>query len=148
MRAPPFSGGLGAITLLFTAFGYFEDAENEVVLRKFWHLLAKNGTLLLDLPNKEYLSKNLHRESRRITPNGFRVSEHRQLFEQHVEKSVIIEMNGTQVGGWRERVRLYEQSEIVEIAKRMHFKAEFWPSLQGKDIDSGRMVAWLTKTDA
>ncbi len=50
MRAPPLAGGWGAIVLLFTAFGYFDDAGNAALLRRLAEMLAPGGWLLLDLP--------------------------------------------------------------------------------------------------
>ena len=45
---------------LFTSFGYFDkNEENELVIRNMNSALQKDGTLLLDYLNPNYLKKNL-----------------------------------------------------------------------------------------
>lgn len=144
VRAPPFGSGFGAITLLFTAFGYFDDAGNEAVLRGLARLLAPGGWLVLDLPDRELLAATLVPESRRRTPRGLEVVERRRLVDRHVEKEVLVIADGRTVADWRERVRLYGRDEIAAVGRAAALGGEFWPGLGGPDRDEGRLVAWFT----
>jgi D-alanine-D-alanine ligase len=52
------------ILVMASSFGYFVDEhENEKILREAYRLLRPEGTLLLDLPNKEYVLNNFSPQS-------------------------------------------------------------------------------------
>jgi len=53
MRQIDFKGEYDRVTLLFTSFGYFEDAENELVVQKMAQALKPGGLLLLDTMNRD-----------------------------------------------------------------------------------------------
>lgn len=49
----------GVIMIIASSFGYFVDeGENEKILREAFRLLKQNGSLLLDIPHREYVLKN------------------------------------------------------------------------------------------
>jgi len=146
MRAPPFGGGFGAITLLFTAFGYFDDAGNAAVLRGIVGLLAPGGWLVLDLPDRSRVEADLIASSTRTTPNGMMVHEQRRLNRDRVEKTVQVLRAGAQIAAWSESVRLYRRDEVMTIvtATGLGF-SECWPGLHGPVRDEGRNVYWLCK---
>ena len=50
MRAVPFCGAWGAITMLFTAFGYFDDAQNAQTFAGVAAALAPKGGMCSILP--------------------------------------------------------------------------------------------------
>ena len=144
MRAPPFAGGFGAITLLFTAFGYFDDAENTSSLQRLRNLLAPGGLLLLDLPDHEHVANNLVPVSTRFTPSGAEVRERRSISNGRVDKLVEVFRDGSEMGRWQESVRLYEPSEIAAMAKACDLRIrERWRGLHGNARDEARAVYWL-----
>jgi D-alanine-D-alanine ligase len=52
------------IIIMASSFGYFtEDAENQKILEEVHRLLKFNGTLLLDLPNREFVIQNFKSSS-------------------------------------------------------------------------------------
>jgi SAM-dependent methyltransferase len=51
MRQIPFQGEFDAIVNLFTAFGYFDDAQNQAVLHGVARALKPGGCFLIDVPN-------------------------------------------------------------------------------------------------
>ncbi|MDD3824946.1 MAG: methyltransferase domain-containing protein [Anaerolineae bacterium] len=53
MRFLPFGQEFDACVSLFTSFGYFDEAENEGVLRQICGILRPGGALFLDLPNRD-----------------------------------------------------------------------------------------------
>jgi len=147
MRAPPFGGGFGAITLLFTAFGYFDDAGNAATLAALAKLVVPGGWLVLDLPDPERMRANLIPESSRTTPAGVEVLERRRLCHPYVEKTVSVFDNGIIVATWLERIRLYDRADIIALGQSASLTAEWWPGLEGPRSDAGRLVAWLQAKD-
>ena len=146
MRSLPFSGGFGAITLLFTAFGYFDDAGNADCLRQLRNLLAPGGLVVLDLPNHQHVADTLVPISTRRTPNGMEVREQRTLSGGRMEKSVEVLRDGAAVRSWRESVRLYVPAEIAAMAVSSGLRIiDQWPSLHGSGRNEGRAVHWMKR---
>ena len=146
MRAPPFTFGIGAITLLFTAFGYFDDAGNAACLNGLGKRLLPGGWLILDLPNRVRVQSSLISASKRITPEGFEVDERRALRGPRVEKTVVLRRDGEVVSSWLESVRLYEVAEVSALAAAYGLQlVDHWPGLHGPDMDEGRSVCWLRR---
>jgi SAM-dependent methyltransferase len=54
-----FDAEFDLVLLLFTAFGYFEDEGNLLVLKNIARALKPGGRLLLDVPNRDSTLKNL-----------------------------------------------------------------------------------------
>ncbi|MER9408331.1 class I SAM-dependent methyltransferase [Mesorhizobium caraganae] len=52
MRSLPWRDRFDAAFLWYTTFGYFDDADNERVLREAASSLRKGGRLLIDVPNR------------------------------------------------------------------------------------------------
>jgi SAM-dependent methyltransferase len=59
MRQASFREEFDRVVLLFTSFGYFEDAENEVVIANMAQALKPGGRLLFDVPNRDLILKDL-----------------------------------------------------------------------------------------
>ena len=55
MRALPWAWRFDAVVSWFTAFGYFDDAQNRAVLAEVHHVLRPGGRLLLELNHKDGL---------------------------------------------------------------------------------------------
>ncbi|MFD2052029.1 class I SAM-dependent methyltransferase [Mesorhizobium calcicola] len=58
MRALPWRDRFDAAFLWFTTFGYFDDADNERVLREAASSLRKGGRLLIDHANRYYFLRH------------------------------------------------------------------------------------------
>jgi SAM-dependent methyltransferase len=59
MRRVDFEEEFDRVLLLFTSFGYFEDRENEQVLRNMLRALKPGGRLMLDISNRDVFLKDL-----------------------------------------------------------------------------------------
>ena len=59
MRRVDFLSDFDRVLLLFTSFGYFEDSENERVLVNMARALKPGGWLMLDVPNRDTMLKDL-----------------------------------------------------------------------------------------
>ncbi len=55
---------------LFTAFGYFDDAQNAGVIREVSRVLKPGGWFIIDVANRPYMLKNAKPQSEKILPDG------------------------------------------------------------------------------
>jgi SAM-dependent methyltransferase len=58
MRQISFSEEFDRVMILFTAFGYFEDVENEDVVRRVARALKPGGLFIVDFPNRDTFLRN------------------------------------------------------------------------------------------
>ncbi len=147
IRFLPFKQHFAAITLFFTAFGYFVDEQNHKVLHDLSDALLDDGLLMLDLPDPAHVRETLVPESEKHTDSGLHITERRRLEEKYVAKDVEIRANGELKRQYTERVRLYDGDELKELAA--HAALDFedcWPSLLGPDHDQQRKVYWFKKS--
>jgi len=59
MRLISFHEVFDRVLLLFTSFGYFEDSENEQVVKNMAHALKPGGRLMFDIANRDNFLKDL-----------------------------------------------------------------------------------------
>jgi SAM-dependent methyltransferase len=59
MRRINFEEAFDRVFLFFTSFGYFEDDENELVIRNMACALKPGGYLMFDIPNRDVFLKDL-----------------------------------------------------------------------------------------
>lgn len=147
VRRPPYApGGFAAITVLFTAFGYFDEAANGGVLTALAALLRPAGWLVLDLPDPQRVRAALVAHSQRTTARGTVVDERRRLVGARVEKDVCARTVDGREQRYTESVRLYAPDEIADLAAAAGLAVvERWPSLRGAEHDDGRHVYWLRR---
>ena len=63
MREIPFEGEFDAVINMFTAFGYFDDVENQKVLDAVARALKAGGKFLIDLLNTLWIIRNFRPQS-------------------------------------------------------------------------------------
>jgi SAM-dependent methyltransferase len=147
VRAVPFaSASVDAVVLLFTVFGYFDEATNAATLRELARPVRPGGWILLDLPRPAAVRQGLVPESERRLDDGTVIVERRRLEGRRVLKDVQWQgANGT-TRTWQESVRLYEDAEIQRLALAAGCVAEdTWNSLRGPGVDDRRRVFWLRR---
>lgn len=113
-RALPYrAGAFDAVLMLFSSFGYFDDAENGRVLGELARVLAPDGLAVLDLMNAARVRATLVPESR-TRRGALEIHERRRL--EHDGTRVVKEVSVRSADGgerrWREDVRLYEPGEL------------------------------------
>ena len=146
VRAIPYAGGFSAVLVLFTAFGYFDEGDNQVALAALAEQVAPSGRLLLDLPEVQRLRANLIPRSEREVA-GIAVSEERRLVGSRVLKDVHLRHADGRERRYTESVRLYEPQEIAALAGAVGFIIEdTWRSLRGPQHDDGRAAYWLRRS--
>jgi D-alanine-D-alanine ligase len=113
------------IIVMASSFGYFVDeCENEKILLEVYRLLMSGGTLLLDLPNKDYVLKNFNPESWHEAGDEIVVCRERRLEEDvlYSREKVFSKSRG----GIRDETyctRLYSEEKIREMLASVGFSS-------------------------
>lgn len=148
-RALPFAAGsLDSVCMLFSSFGYFDDAGNARVLGELRRALRAGGLAVLDLMNPARVRDELVPES--LTErDGLRLEERRALVGggRRVVKEVRL-ARGAAVREWREDVRLYEPPELEALVRGTGLRVErLAGDFGGADLapTSPRLIAWLRR---
>ncbi len=138
-RPPPLARGGGAVLLLFTSFGYFDDDANAACLAGLARLLAPGGLLLLDLPDASAVARTLVPTSLRLDAHGVEIAERRWWEGKRVLKEVRYRGES-----WTESVRIYGHDEIAALARACGLVEDaVWASLRGPAAAGERQVHWL-----
>lgn len=145
MRALPFRPGtLAGITLWFTPFGYFPDAENRAVVMALGQGLRPGGVLLLDLFNPKLLARTLVPEDV-VEREGLRVHSRRSLENGQVVKRMTLTHRAD--GRTREvveRVRLYLPEAVDAMAAEADLvRVETWGDYGGGPFDPESSPRWI-----
>jgi len=110
MRVLPVrDASVGAVTNMFTSFGYFEtDGDDRRVVREVARVLVPGGLFLLDYLNATRVARELVAESTREV-EGAVVHEKRRLDERRavLHKRVRVKFEGGREVEFSERVRMY-----------------------------------------
>jgi SAM-dependent methyltransferase len=117
-RAIPFrDASFDAVVVLFSSFGYFEDAGDRRMLAEIARVLRSGGQAFLDLMDPARVRAGLVARTER-TVAGRTIEEVRHLEDggRRVVKEVRIQDSAGPEKRWRENVRMYERSEIEAVA--------------------------------
>jgi SAM-dependent methyltransferase len=153
MRRLPLAGGVcGTVVSLFTAFGYFaDDRENERPVAEVARVLRTGGHWCLDVPDAERIRAELGDGRARVRereagPLAVRESRCWHEATRTVRKHVRIRGRsgaGTAEAGqaeleYEERVRIYELTELTELAARHGLdRAGGWGGYGGEPLGEG-----------
>ena len=151
MREIPFEGEFDAVINMFTAFGYFDDVENQKVLDAVARALKPGGKFLIDLLNAPRIIRDLLVQSWDELPDGTVVLTQRDynlLTGNNEERRTYIAPDGSK----RE----------IDLTWRMYFYPEFvkmldcaglapiqvFGNFDGSEytLDSNRMIVLAEKT--
>ena len=97
-HVPAPDGSFDAVINLFTAFGYFDDTENQRVLEEVSRVLAPGGQFLIDVINRDYLMRVFRESEWQEQDDGYLILQRRRW---HPETGrihaawTIIEPDGT-----------------------------------------------------
>lgn len=117
LRAPPHAGPFAAVLSFFTTFGYFEEAENRLVLAEMARLLEPGGRFLLDYLNADALRRGLVPCSEKLLPSGL-LRETRLIAGEPPRVLKEVEWLPTGQGEplrYTESVRLYSVPELEAL---------------------------------
>jgi SAM-dependent methyltransferase len=146
-------GGLGpfdACLCLYTAFGYFSDAENARVLAGLRERLVPDGLLLLHLDNPLALLPDLPREDWSEAPRGVRRERHAYdaLSGRLVSQRRLLLGPGRQLVLPESSVRLYAPHELRALLVASGFAVEqVHGDLEGAPVQwqRSRMLCWVAR---
>ncbi len=148
MREIPWKEEFAAIISLFTSFGYFQtQQEDECVLASAHSALAPQGTLILDTLNREHVIASLiANETKTVGDKCIRIRRNLSRDGLRVKKETRVTQPGSPETIYRESVRMYQQSEIIEMLERHGFAAtRFFGSLRGEPLtDSSPRMVFVT----
>jgi D-alanine-D-alanine ligase len=105
------------VIIMASSFGYFaEDNENSKILNEAHRLLMPDGILLLDLPDRDYVVKNLKSFSVHTVSDDITVSRTRKLGEDIIysRETVTSRQNGC-VRDFAYCIRLYSPEKIAGL---------------------------------
>jgi D-alanine-D-alanine ligase len=111
------------VFVMASSFGYFvEESENEKIVREAHRLLMPEGSLLLDLPHREYVLKNFNPQSWHEADDDIVVCRQRRLEEDILySREMVISKRR---GGIRDETyctRLYTEEKIREMLSSAGF---------------------------
>ena len=113
------------IIVMASSFGYFVDEdENEKILSETCRLLMPKGSILLDLPDREYVLKNLVPQSWHEANEDIVVCRHRKLEKEIIySREVVISKKRGQIRDERYCTRLYSEEKIAEMLASAGFSS-------------------------
>lgn len=150
MRLLDFDCAFDRVLLLFTAFGYFSDEDNQKVLENVARALKPGGLLLFDIPNRDLTLKTLLPAV--VVEKGADLMINRNSFDMltgrwHNRRIVIRD------GQRRDKpfsIRLYNPTEITALLRESGLEPErLLSDWDGAPLtaESGRMVVVARKAN-
>lgn len=144
VRALPLAGATFSLAMsLFTSFGYFEDAEDDLrALAEAARIVRDDGVFLLDFLNARLTAAQDGRETTHALPDA-RVRELRRLTPDRRRIVKEIEVRSTLDGAvterLEERVTLYRREELSAALGRCGLAvSEVWGDYEGEAFDEAR----------
>jgi D-alanine-D-alanine ligase len=105
------------IVIMASSFGYFsDDEENKKILREVYRLLMRGGTLLLDLPDRDYCIQNFKPFSTHSLDHDIIINRERELKHDIICSREIVrsEKNGC-IRDATYCIRLYSLEKITSL---------------------------------
>lgn len=123
MRDPFPESDFDAIFNLFTSFGYFNDAREDLkCLSNIYNSLKSGGTFVQDYIHAEYFTKDFPIDEVKVIDQvNFGISKY--VEDGHIVKKIDITDNNYQEVFY-ERVKIYTLEEMVNLHKKAGFKVD------------------------
>ena len=113
------------IILMASSFGYFPDEkENQKILAEIFRILIPGGTVLLDLPNREYVLKNFKSSSsHKVNSDITTIREREQGDDIIYTRETVISQSGDQIRENTYCTRLYSPEKISDLLHTAGFSS-------------------------
>ncbi len=107
--------------LMQTSFGYFSDLENQELLSKIFSLLNENGTLIIDIPNRDNMLKNFsYRDWVAIENKTYCISHQFDYINSRRNTTMkVIDEKGEREN--THSIRMYSISEMIAMLENSGF---------------------------
>jgi len=120
-RLPSKSESFDNVISFYTSFGYFNDEENELVLREGSRILKSNGIFILEIVNAGWIIRNFRDRSWNET-DSFYVLEERSLdwTEKKIKSNwVLIDKGEGKVCETMVEHRIYDLNELKSLLSKV-----------------------------
>jgi len=113
------------IIIMASSFGYFvNEDENKKILNEAFRLLMPEGTLLLDLPDRDYVLQNFKPFSRHKVNEDITVSRERELRDDIIySRETVTSKKGGCIRDSTYCTRLYSSEKITDLMYSAGFPA-------------------------
>ncbi len=121
MRNIPFENHFDIVMNLFTSFGYFEDAiDNLITLKSVYQSLKPNGVFILDFFNTPRVLKEMIEEEKKVI-QGVEFHIARTYVDGKIRKQIEFEHNDSDYY-FEERVEALHLADFKELFEQAGFK--------------------------
>jgi D-alanine-D-alanine ligase len=113
------------IIIMGNSFGYFlDECENTNILHEVFRLLMQNGSLFLDLPNKEYVLRNFNPQSWHEANEDIVVCRQRK-FENDIifSRELVVSKKDGLMRDINYYTRIYGEKQISEVLSSTGFSS-------------------------
>jgi SAM-dependent methyltransferase len=146
-------GAFSFVLSMYSSFGYFENKnEDIVVLEKIFASLQPGGVLLMDLRNKEPLAKIPETTTSHRLPDGSRLIERREIFDDcvRVRNQWRLKIKG-KAHSYKFAATVYSAPQVRDMLKRAGFAdVKLYGNLDGEKYgpSTPRLIAVAHKPKA
>lgn len=119
MRKLSYWNEFNAVVCMYTSFGYFSKKDNSKVLENISKSLTKNGLLLLDLPNKDWVVNKLPKKTWQKFKDEYLLEE--RSFDKKkgtFKNEITVISSNCKINKTYTDVHLYDQKEIEKELKK------------------------------
>lgn len=148
MRKIDYQEAFDRIAVLFTATGYFDDDQNEIVFKNIFNALKPNGIFCFDSHNRDTFMTYYLPYSVVEREGNFMIDQ--RIFDtlsgRCVTKRTVLYKKS--IKNFYQSVRFYNPTEITKLFKQIGFsRIEFYENWEGKPIgqESKRMIVVANK---
>jgi D-alanine-D-alanine ligase len=116
-------GGFDFVMLMGSSFGYFiHESENRKILKESFRLLTPEGTILLDLPDKNHVIKNFQSRAHHRANDQIEVIRERKLEKDVIYcRERVMDTSGQSIRDKVYCTRLYSRQSIQDILQDIGF---------------------------
>ncbi len=148
MREIDFKNEFDACINMFTAFGYFDDEENKLVLENVYRALVPGGKFLMELVNRDWIIRNYREHDWECWDDTIILEERNFDPATSINYSRVIFIKNGKKHHREIKLRVYSYHELKKLLREVGFK-----NIEGYDrwsenkitIDTSRMVIFANK---
>lgn len=112
------------IMMASTSFGYFDDKNNQKVLKNCYQALRPGGKLFIDNLSAEFITKNFQPKSwTRFSRDAFLLEERELSKDKKYLSSFWYLLEKGKLYTLTNKLRLYSKEEFIKLFKKIDFKS-------------------------
>jgi len=143
-------GPFDACICLYTAFGFFADDENRLVLEQAHDVLRPGGAFMLDVSNPLALMRGWPQRTWHEGRHGTKVeaTEYEALSGRAITRRTLFRPDGSRIDLPRTSVRLYPPHELAALLRDCGFETEqVYGDLSNQPLEWNRSIrqVWVAR---